>query len=128
MLPQPQEGEPQHDIDVNPMQTMYRPYIEAELRRWQDDLTEGKETKAWREQAIEAGRQREKGVWNEWKEAQRELDWGVGASGNENGGDEGNGNGNGGKEVEKDDEAKHKDDVDEVENEDQKETAKKEAS
>ncbi|KAK4631575.1 Elongator complex protein 5 [Fulvia fulva] len=30
MLPPPREGEPQHDIDVNPMQTMYRPYIEAE--------------------------------------------------------------------------------------------------
>lgn len=77
MLPPPREGEPQHDIDVNPMQTMYRPYIEAEVRRWQDDLREGKETKAWRYQAIEAGREREKGVWDEWKEAQRELDWGV---------------------------------------------------
>ena len=59
------------------MQTMYGPYIEAEIRKWQEDLKEGKESKAWREQAIQAGRDKEKGDWDEWKEAQRELDWGV---------------------------------------------------
>lgn len=116
MLPPPQEGEPPHNIDVNPMRTMYRPYIEEELHRWQDDLREGKETKTWREQAIEAGRERESGVWDEWKEAQRELDWGVKDEGS---GEDGGGQGSG------DDEGK-KDDAGRIKGQDQRESAKRE--
>ncbi|EME47183.1 hypothetical protein DOTSEDRAFT_124793 [Dothistroma septosporum NZE10] len=124
MLPKPQEGEAQHNLGANPMQTMYRPYIEAELRKWQDDLREGKETKAWREQAIEAGKEREKGVWDEWKEAQRQLDWGLQDEHGNEGGDW-KGKDNRGKEANEGGNVETKKEVQDVE-ENRKETAKEE--
>lgn len=54
LLPERKEGDPPHDPDVHPL-TSYRfkEYIEAELRQWQDDLVEGRETKKWRAQALQ---------------------------------------------------------------------------
>ncbi|KXT14419.1 hypothetical protein AC579_8358 [Pseudocercospora musae] len=76
MLPAPREGEPAHDIDVHPLKTRYKQYIEGELRRWQQDLIDGKESKKWREAAMRAGQERAEGKWDVWKEQQRENDWG----------------------------------------------------
>ena len=55
---------------------MYKPYIEEELRRWQEDLKDGREGKKWREEAMQAGRDRVQGKFDEWKEAEREEYWG----------------------------------------------------
>lgn len=72
LLPAPRAGEASHDVEVNPLRTAYRPYIEEELGRWQDDLRNGLEAKKWREEAILAGRDRMEGKYDGWKEAQRE--------------------------------------------------------
>jgi hypothetical protein len=77
MLPPPLAGEAAHDIDVHPLKTRYRPFIEEELRRWQDDVRDGKEGKKWREDAMKAGQDRAAGKWDEWKEQQKQLEWGV---------------------------------------------------
>lgn len=76
MLPAPLDGEPPHDKDVHPFNTHLRPYIENELRRWQDDLIDGKEAKSWRIQAMQAGRERAEGQWDSYQQAKREQDWG----------------------------------------------------
>ncbi|KAK5118631.1 hypothetical protein LTR85_008096 [Meristemomyces frigidus] len=76
MLPAPRAGEAPHDVEVNPLRTAYRPYIEEELGRWQEDLKNGFEAKKWREEALQAGRDRMDGRYDEWKEAQREEFWG----------------------------------------------------
>ncbi|KAK0932787.1 hypothetical protein LTR29_015639 [Friedmanniomyces endolithicus] len=76
LLPAPRQGEPPHDPDVNPLKTAYRPYIEEELRIWQDDLKDGKETKKWREEAMLAGVERREGKYDEWKENERERNFG----------------------------------------------------
>jgi hypothetical protein len=34
-----------HDLSVNPLQSRFGKAIENELRKWQDDLKEGRETK-----------------------------------------------------------------------------------
>jgi len=76
---------------VNPLKTPLRPYIEEELRIWQDDLRDGKETKKWREEAILAGVERREGKYDEWKESERERNFGgvepEDAVGGENGED-----------------------------------------
>lgn len=77
MLPPPLEGEPPHDKDVHPFHTHLKPYIENEIRRWQDDLREGKEAKSWRNQAILAGKARSEGKWDAYQQAKKEQDWGV---------------------------------------------------
>ena len=55
---------------------MYKPYIEEELRRWQEDLKDGREGKKWRDEAMQAGKDRVQGKFDEWKEAEREEYWG----------------------------------------------------
>ncbi|KAF2207002.1 hypothetical protein CERZMDRAFT_102848 [Cercospora zeae-maydis SCOH1-5] len=65
-----------YDINVHPLTTHLRAYIEEEVRQYQDDLNEGKETKKWREEAIQAGQERASGVWAEWQEKMHEDDWG----------------------------------------------------
>ncbi|KAK1083533.1 hypothetical protein LTR33_003204 [Friedmanniomyces endolithicus] len=91
LLPAPRPGEPPHDPDVNPLKTPLRPYIEEELRIWQDDLKDGKETKKWREEAMLAGVERREGKYDEWKESERERNFGgvepEDAVGGENGED-----------------------------------------
>jgi len=84
LLPEPLTGEEAHDPAVNPLKTRYKPYLEEALRVWQDDLKNGKETKKWREEALQAGRDRIVGRFDEWKEAQREEYWGKGDEEGEN--------------------------------------------
>lgn len=64
LLPAPADGEPPHDPNVNPLETKLGKAIEDELRKWQDDLKEGKEGKKWREDAILAGRDRTSGKFD----------------------------------------------------------------
>lgn len=65
LLPAPREGESPHDLDIHPLNTKYKPYIEEELRRWQADLKDGREGKKWREEAVQAGRDRKAGKFDE---------------------------------------------------------------
>ncbi|KAF2717958.1 hypothetical protein K431DRAFT_297352 [Polychaeton citri CBS 116435] len=81
LLPSPPPGEPPHDPDVNPLETHCRPYIEEELRRWQEDLAEGREAKKWRAEALEAGRARRNGEFEEFRLAEREGWFGNGKGG-----------------------------------------------
>lgn len=76
LLPAPRDGEPAHNIDAHPLKTRYKHYIEEELRRWQQDLNDGKECKKWREGAMKAGQERAEGKWDAWKQQQRENEWG----------------------------------------------------
>ena len=76
LLPEPRDGEPAHDPDVHPLKSVYKSYIEEELRRWQEDLKDGRESKKWREEAMQAGKDRAEGKFDEWKELEREQYWG----------------------------------------------------
>ena len=40
-------------------------------------MIDGKEAKTWREQAMQAGKDRAEGKWDDWKQQQREEEWGV---------------------------------------------------
>ena len=75
LFPTPVDGEGPHDVEIHPLKTRYKPYIEEELRRWQEDLRDGKEAKKWREAAMQAGKDRSDGKWDDWKERQREVNW-----------------------------------------------------
>lgn len=66
----------QHDPDVNPLWASCAPYIEKELRSWQDDLREGRESQKWRTEAIQAGRDRQNGKFADWEQLKREEWWG----------------------------------------------------
>lgn len=62
LLPPANYSETPRDPDVNPLENeRLRPYIEDELRRWQEDLQEGRETKKWREEAMQVRHIREIG-------------------------------------------------------------------
>lgn len=78
LLPSPREGESAHDPEVHPLKSVFKPYIEEELRRWQQDLMDGREGKKWREEAMQAGQDRVEGKFDEWKELEREQYWGKG--------------------------------------------------
>ena len=80
LLPEPGVDEEPHDISVNPLKTKFRPFIEEALRTWQDDLKAGKETKKWRERAMQAGSDRADGRFDEYMKAQREEYWGDAAT------------------------------------------------
>lgn len=75
LLPPAPEGRP-HNFDVHPCKTLYKDNITKEIKAWQEDLKEGKETKKWREEALQAGHDRSQGLWDDWKEAHREETWG----------------------------------------------------
>ncbi|CZT18760.1 uncharacterized protein RCC_04604 [Ramularia collo-cygni] len=76
LLPEAPEGRP-HNPDVHPFKTMYLERIKTESENWHNDLKDGKETKKWRDEAMQAGRDRSLGLWDDWKEARREETWGV---------------------------------------------------
>lgn len=76
LLPAPRGGEPPHDVDVHPLKTAYKQYIEDGIRTWQQDLIDGREAKSWREQAMQAEKDREEGKWDEFKDYQRYQEWG----------------------------------------------------
>lgn len=75
MLPSPCGDEPAHDIDVHPLRTPYRRHLEKEVRKWQADLADGKETNKWRNDALQAGKDRIDGKWAEVQEMQRNSYW-----------------------------------------------------
>ncbi|KAM0714081.1 hypothetical protein Q7P37_011045 [Cladosporium fusiforme] len=60
-LPPPQEGQEPYDPDVNPLESPLGRVLEDELRRWQDDVKAGRESKKWRDEAMKAGRNRMSG-------------------------------------------------------------------
>ncbi|KAK5104862.1 hypothetical protein LTR62_002767 [Meristemomyces frigidus] len=72
MLPAPSDDVAAHDVDVNPLKTPLRPYIEAALRQFQEDLGEGKESKKWREAGMRASADRKEGLYEGCKEEERE--------------------------------------------------------
>ncbi|SMR46843.1 unnamed protein product [Zymoseptoria tritici ST99CH_1E4] len=76
LLPPRPDGEP-HDINVNPLKCPHEKYIRRAIKSWQEDLIDGKEAKAWRESAIQAGKDRDAGLWDEFREAEREKYWGA---------------------------------------------------
>jgi hypothetical protein len=75
LLPPREDGE-SHDITANPLKSPHEKYIRRAIKAWQEDLIDGKEAKAWREAAIQAGKDRDAGLWDEWKESERETHWG----------------------------------------------------
>lgn len=75
LLPPAPEGRP-HNPDVHPLKSLYSKNITGEMRAWQEDLKDGKETKKWRDEALQAGQNRSLGLWDDWKEAHREEVWG----------------------------------------------------
>lgn len=77
LLPEPRANEPAHNIEVNPLDTSYRPYIEEEARLFQDDLKDGKEAKKWRDDAIEAGAELRAGKFDEWTAMEKDEKWGA---------------------------------------------------
>nr|POE46182.1 hypothetical protein CFP56_73561 [Quercus suber] len=72
----PTAGTGSHDIDNNPLHTAFRPYMEDAIANWQGDLREGRESKKWRQEAIDAGTQRESGKFDEYTVAHKEEWWG----------------------------------------------------
>ncbi|KAK5155644.1 hypothetical protein LTS14_005905 [Recurvomyces mirabilis] len=77
MLPTPADGQTPHDPAMNPLRSEHHFYIEEALRKWQDDLKDGKEEKKWRQDAMKASVDRKEGKFNEWRAAERERHWGV---------------------------------------------------
>lgn len=75
-LPPPKDGEAPRNIDVHPLKTSLKAYIEGGVRNWQTDLNDGKEQQKWREAAFRAGQERSSGAWDPVKERQRADDWG----------------------------------------------------
>ena len=63
LLP-PSADEMPHNLNVNPLQSQCGKGIEKELRKWQDDLKDGREVKKWRDEAMQAGRDRASGAFD----------------------------------------------------------------
>lgn len=64
-----------HNIDVHPLHSSLRAQIEEEIRVYQADLNDGKETKKWREDAIKAGQERKSGAWDEHQKQRQIEEW-----------------------------------------------------
>lgn len=64
LLPPPTNEDMPHNFNVNPLYSPFGKGIENELRKWQDDLKDGRESKKWRDEAMQAGRDRESGVFD----------------------------------------------------------------
>lgn len=84
LLPAPTSEVEVHDPDRHPLHTSYKSYIEEELRRFQEDLRAGREQKKWRERAIQAGKDRREGKFDEWNEVLKEERSGPAATSNQN--------------------------------------------
>lgn len=65
LLPQPEGDGHLHDAEDHPLRTIYKQYIEEELRCFQTDLVEERETRRWREEALQAGCDRVAGKFDE---------------------------------------------------------------
>ena len=64
LLPPPVNEDMPHNLNVNPLQSQFGKGIENELRKWQDDLKDGRESKKWRDEAMQAGRDRASGAFD----------------------------------------------------------------
>jgi hypothetical protein len=76
LLPEPMEGDPPYDPDIHPLKTPCKQYIEEELRLWQQDLKDGRETRKWRTEAMQASKDRIDGKFDRFIELQRDEYWG----------------------------------------------------
>ncbi|KAH9832818.1 Elongator subunit Iki1 [Teratosphaeria destructans] len=74
--PDPDNNGARHDPDINPLESKFGGIIREELQVWQEELRNGYETAKWRNEAVEAGRERLEGCYDEWKDAAKEDQWG----------------------------------------------------
>ncbi|KAF2770752.1 hypothetical protein EJ03DRAFT_350049 [Teratosphaeria nubilosa] len=74
--PDPENDGARHDPDINPLESKFGEIIREELQIWQEELRGGYETAKWRNEAVEAGRERLEGNYDEWKDAAKEEQWG----------------------------------------------------
>lgn len=70
-FPEPKEDEEPYDVDVNPMHTKFAPKLEDNILRFQKDLQDGKETKAWRDNALKASKARREEGWDAMRKKHR---------------------------------------------------------
>jgi hypothetical protein len=75
LLPPPSSDEPAHNADVHPLKTSYKRFIEVALRKWQDDVATGRESKKWRDEAIQASHDHSTGKWDDLRSLQRQIYW-----------------------------------------------------
>lgn len=66
---------------MNPLESSLGREIEDELRKWQEDLKAGRESKKWRDEAMQAGRDRRSGKFDDVLRAAREGRSGEGGVG-----------------------------------------------
>lgn len=85
LLPAPQEGDEPYNPDVNPLESILGPEIEDELRKWQDDLRAGRETRKWKDEAIQAANDRMSGKYVELSRPMKERGSGEGRDGKDDG-------------------------------------------
>jgi hypothetical protein len=64
LLPPPSTGELPWDPEVHPMDTLLRPHIITGLTTWQTGLVDGREVKKWRDEAVQAGKDRVEGKFD----------------------------------------------------------------
>lgn len=76
----PTVGPHPHDVEINPLHTALRPYMQDAILSWQEDLREGRESKKWRQEAIDTGKERESGKFDEYRIAHKEEWWGNGTT------------------------------------------------
>ena len=54
LFPPPKEGQPPYNPDIHPLELPdFKATIEEELREWQEDLVDGRETQKWRDEAFQ---------------------------------------------------------------------------
>jgi hypothetical protein len=54
---------------------MYKRFIEVALRKWQDDVANGRESKKWRDEAIQASHDYSTAKWDDLRSLQRQMYW-----------------------------------------------------
>lgn len=70
-FPEPKEDEEPYDVDVNPMHTKLTHILEDNILRFHKDLSDGKETKAWRDNALKASTARREEGWDAMRKKHR---------------------------------------------------------
>jgi hypothetical protein len=61
------------------LKTTYKRFIEVALRKWQDDLVNGRQSRKWREEAMQASQDHADGKWNDLSSVQRQQYWADGS-------------------------------------------------
>ncbi|KAI5273225.1 hypothetical protein E4T47_03542 [Aureobasidium subglaciale] len=64
------------DPDVHPLKTGFAKYIKHFIYEWEQDLAAGRRTAKWQREAKQASGERIAGVYDGWKETEREEHWG----------------------------------------------------